>query len=295
MKFLENVPRLKRQVEKRRSSNKENSSDRSSRSDDSFKGRLSGRTNSKAGKSDRDSNRNPSGEEDGDRKKGSDDELRRSSSQSRNTYRPEAERRRRADLKLDKFDGRGPLEVFFYQFDNCSEHNEWDESEKLSQLKGALKDAAAQIMMGDQGEGWTYEQLRGELQKCFGLEGHKSQYRNQLKIRRRQKGESLRALYQDVSHLLLLAHPGRKNETRDDISVDAFIDTLNDYELERSVKDRFPKDLAGAFQIALDLEANRKSLHHGEDRRDRGKNFRTDVEARAVSQDVDWRERVVAL
>ena len=275
--------------EREGSSNKGNSSDQSSRTDDSFEGRPSRRTNSS-----RDLNRDLSDEEDRDRR-GQDDRSRRSSFPSRSPYRTEGEKRRRADLKLDKFDGRGPLEVFFYQFDNCSEHNEWDESEKLSQLKGALKDAAAQIMMGDQGEGWTYEQLRGELQKCFGLEGHKSQYRNQLKIRRRQKGESLRALYQDVSHLLLLAHPGRKNETRDDISVDAFIDTLNDYELERSVKDRFPKDLAGAFQIALDLEANRKSLHHGEDRRDRGKNFRTDVEARAVSQDIDWRERVVAL
>ena len=154
------------------------------------------------------------------------------------------------------------------------------------------KGAAAQVMMGDRGEGLTYRRLREELQKCFGLEGHTGQFRNQLKMKRRQKGESLRTLYQDVSHLLLLAFPGPQSELRDHLSVEAFIDSLNDYELKRSVKDRFPKTLAGAFQIALDLEANRKSLHVGDERRDKGKHYRTDMEARAVSQDVDWKDRV---
>ena len=275
-------------------SNKGNSVDRGSGSDDLFEERPSRRTNSNTGKS-RDLNRDSSDEEDRDRRRGSDDRSRRSRVSSRSPYRTEGERRRRMDLKLDKFDGKESLEVFLLQFDNCSEHNEWDESEKLSQLKGALKESAAQVMMGNQEEEWTYKDLRKELQKCFGLEGHKSQYRNQLKIRRRQKGESLRALYQDVSHLLLLAHPGRKNETRDDISVDAFIDALNDFELERSVRDRFPEDLASAFQIALDLEANRKCLHLGEERRDRGKHYRTDVEARAVSQEVNVLERMEAM
>ena len=196
---------------------------------------------------------------------------------------------------MDKFDGKESLEVFLLQFDNCSEHNEWDESEKLSQLKGALKGGAAQIMMGNRGEVLTYSKLREELQKCFGLEGHLGQYWTQLKDRRRQKGESLRALYQDVSHLALLAFPGPQSELKDRLSVDAFVDSLNDYELKRSVKDRFPKDLANAFQIALDLEANRKSLHNEEERRDKGKHYRTDVEARVVTQDTDWKERVVAL
>ena len=150
-------------------------------------------------------------------------------------------------------------------------------------------------MMGDHGGVLTYKKLRGELQKCFGLEGHVGQYWTQLKERRRQKGESLRALYQDISHLALLAFPGPQNELKDRLSVDAFVDSLNDYELKRSVKDRFPKDLASAFQIALDLEANRKSLHNEEERRDKGKHYRTDVEARVVSQEVNVLERMDAM
>jgi len=160
-------------------------------------------------------------------------------------------------LKPDKYDGTTPLEIFLLQFDNCVEHNQWGVVESLAQLKSALRGTAAQVLMGSQGLAIGYLELREELQKCFGIEGHTAQYRTMLKTRRRQPGESLRALYQDVCRILMLAYPGPQNELRDLLAVEAFIDSLDDVDLEISVKDKFPKNLAEAFQVALRLEANR--------------------------------------
>src|SRR5206468_1990835 len=102
-----------------------------------------------------------------------------------------------------------------------------------------------------QGAALDYNGLRAELQKCFGVEGHTAQYRTLLKVRRRQPRENLHTLYQDVCRLLMLAYPGPQTELRDQLAVEAFVDSLNDADLEVRVKDRFPSDLAEAFRIAL--------------------------------------------
>src|SRR6267154_6022186 len=113
--------------------------------------------------------------------------------------------------------------------------------------------------MGNEGGVMGYKALRAELQKCFGVEGHTTQFRTMLKSRRRQTGESLRTLYQDICRLVMLAYPGPQNDLRDLLAVEAFTDSLDDVELQVSVKDKFPKNLAEAFQAALRLEANRPS------------------------------------
>jgi len=93
----------------------------------------------------------------------------------------------------------------------------------------------------------------------------------------------------------MLAYPGPQSVLRDELAVEAFVDSLDDSELEISVKDRFPKDLVDAFQIALRLEANRpagmKNKEAGRVGRanpEAGGKFkgRNDVEARQV----DWQE-----
>jgi transposase InsO family protein len=201
-------------------------------------------------------------------------------------------------LKPERYDGTTPLEIFLLQFDNCVEYNGWDKDESLAQLKGALKGTAAQVLMGNQGKAMDYNALRSELNKCFGVEGHTAQYRTMLKTRRRQPGESLRTLYQDIGRLLMLAYPGPQNDLRDLLAVEAFVDSLDDSELEVSVKDKFPRDLAEAFQAALRLEANRPSMRkvkyeeRGErpvsDTRVRSRG-RNDIESRRV----EWHEEDV--
>ena len=198
-------------------------------------------------------------------------------------------------IKPEKYDGTTSLEIFLLQFDNCVTHNCWAEDESLAQLKGALKGTAARVLMGAQGATLDYTQLRSELQKCFGAEGNTAQYRLMLKSRRRHPGEGLRALYQDVCNLLMYAYPGPQNDLREQLSIEAFIDTLDDADLEVRVKDRFPKTLTEAFQVALLLEANRSPAgkstdkvekYHGEAKvKPRA---RHDVEGRHVSMEDEY-------
>ena len=233
----------------------------------------------------------------------------RQHSRQRGTDESDSERTptKRGFLKLDKYDGTSPLEVFLYQFDNCCEYNKWNSGEKLAQLKAALKGNAAQVLLGGEEVSFSYRTLRDELQKCFGVEGHTAQFRTMLRVRRRQHGESLRALYQDICKLLMLAYPGPSSELKDQLAVEAFVDSLEDEDLERRVKDRFPKDLAEAFKIALSLEANNSSRgvrREVETRRAPVRNYRRDLDARAMQDEgaiedrldeVEWRLRSAQL
>ena len=101
----------------------------------------------------------------------------------------------------------------------------------MAQLKGALQGAPAQILMGGQGSNFDYDELREQLQKCFGVDGHVNHFQNVLKTRRRRPNESLRSLYQDICHLCLQAYPGPQNELKDQLAVTAFIDSLDDPDL----------------------------------------------------------------
>ena len=83
----------------------------------------------------------------------------------------------------------------------------------------------------------------------------------------------------------MLAYPGPKSDLKEEIAIEAFIDSLDDPDLERRVKDRFPKTLSETLTIALSLEANNsRGRREGDVKRDRPRQYRTDLEARAVAQ-----------
>jgi hypothetical protein len=84
--------------------------------------------------------------------------------------------------------------------------------------------------------------------------------------------------------LLLQAYPGPQTELRDQLAVEAFIDSLDDSDLEIRVKDRFPKTLASAFQIAISLEANQlKPRKENDAKKEKTKAYRPEIEARKVN------------
>ena len=200
---------------------------------------------------------------------------------------------KRSLSQLDKYDGTGSLEVFLRLFDNCSKYYHWSDREKLSQLIGALRGNAAQVLLGGEEVNYSYKSLREELQKCFGNTGQATQFRIMLRSRRRQANESLQSLYQDVCRLLTLAYPGPRTKLSDDLSVDAFTDSLNDPDLQQRVRDRFPSDLAEAYKIALSLEANTAYINRDhEAKRLPARHYRSDLNARAIQQDSSFDERL---
>jgi len=62
-------------------------------------------------------------------------------------------------------------------------------------------------------------------------------------------------VYDDVSRLVLLAYPGEQSVHRDDFGVEAFIEALDDYQLELYVRSQNPKDLEAALKHASIYES----------------------------------------
>ena len=80
-------------------------------------------------------------------------------------------------------------------------------------------------------------------------------YRSQLKAKLRSKGESLADLSQEIQKLVRKAYPNVSKEMKDRFSMDAFIDSLNDSDLEWSIHQGHPRTLLEAVQLAHEYEA----------------------------------------
>ena len=82
-------------------------------------------------------------------------------------------------------------------------------------------------------------------------------FQNELRCRRRSKGESLRELSQDIQRLMALAYPGEKSGLSEHIARDAFLGALDDPEFELKIREREPVDLDSAVKLAQRFEVFR--------------------------------------
>ena len=72
-------------------------------------------------------------------------------------------------VKLVNFDGNTCLQTFLARFDNCAEYFEWDDSDKLFQLRASLVEAAVQILC-DAGKQSLVSRIVALLKARFGSE-----------------------------------------------------------------------------------------------------------------------------
>jgi len=87
-------------------------------------------------------------------------------------------------------------------------YNDWTENDKLAHVRLRLAGTAAHELSGGINAVPTYSDLVEKLEKRFRTKDQSGRYRSKLKGRRRQKGESLYNVYDDISRLVLLAYPG---------------------------------------------------------------------------------------
>ena len=103
----------------------------------------------------------------------------------------------------------------------------------------------------------TSADLSSQLRAWHGFEHQADSYRTQLKCRRRNKGESLAALVQDIRRMVTLAFPGPASTVTDSVACDAFLEALDDPEMAlriREIREREPESLDQAFRVAQRLE-----------------------------------------
>lgn len=161
-------------------------------------------------------------------------------------------------LKPEKFDGRGSLETFLYMFENCASYNRWRGKDKTAYLRWSLTGIAAQLLWGT--SELTYDELIEKLRGRFGGKGMEEKFQNELRYRRRAKGESLRELAQDIRRLMALAYPGEKSSLAEHIARDSFLCALDDPEFELKIREQEPPDLDAAVKTALRFEVFRGAV-----------------------------------
>jgi len=120
----------------------------------------------------------------------------------------------------------------------------------------------------------SFRRLVKALQARFGTEKQAPAFKAQLRARTRRANESLQSYYQEICHLTLRAFPGRSNEATSEWALDAFINGLNDPDLQRRLWDKEPKTVEGAYaeaqrQISISGEQSSYSAHEKQDRRAR--------------------------
>jgi len=82
-----------------------------------------------------------------------------------------------------------------------------------------------------------------------------SQVQKPIEGQTKTENESLYNVYDDISRLVLLAYLGEQSVHRDDFGVKAFIEALDDYQLELYVGSQNPKDLEAALKHASIMES----------------------------------------
>jgi len=162
-------------------------------------------------------------------------------------------------MKLMTYDGTGSLETFLAKFARLAEYMRWDDTDRYYHLCASLEGIAGQVLW-DAGPQATVSDVITLLRTRFGNELQAERFRAELRARRHQPRESLQQLYLDVSKLVALAYPATTPELSSHVAKEAFIEVLNDPQLQLKVMEREPRLVADALNIATRLEAYEASL-----------------------------------
>jgi hypothetical protein len=100
-------------------------------------------------------------------------------------------------IKLSRYDGLTPLETHLDKYENCADYHKWGPHDRLCHLKASLDGHAGQVLW-EAGDKSTEKDIVELLRNRFGNVNQTERYRAELRNRRRKRGESIQAVYQDI-------------------------------------------------------------------------------------------------
>jgi hypothetical protein len=144
-----------------------------------------------------------------------------------------------------------------------AEINSWSQEDMALELATSLRDTALGVL-GDVevSERRNYNILVLSLTNRFEPPNYAEVYKAELKSRLRSKDENLCVLAQDIKRLIRKAYVGDPKTTRDKLARDAFIDALNEVDMEWEVYQKKPASIDHALQLAMEYEAFNKARRH---------------------------------
>ncbi|XP_041367015.1 eukaryotic translation initiation factor 3 subunit A-like [Gigantopelta aegis] len=132
----------------------------------------------------------------------------------------------------------------------------WTDEEKAKYLAVALRGSAQQMLSHvPDGSRAKYVDILKVLEKRFAPANIEELYKSELRMRRRQPGESLLELGQAIQRLVFLAYPSAPQDVMDTLSKDNFLESLTDSEMRLKVLLGRPKTYDETIQAAVSLDA----------------------------------------
>jgi hypothetical protein len=158
-----------------------------------------------------------------------------------------------------EYDGKANWEDFHIQFEIIAEMNGWDYSRRAAELAASLRGPALKVLSSlnspDRGD---YETLTRALNSRFNSYGNEGEiHKANLRTRKRQQGESLAELAQEIRVLVRKAYPKATGEIYEELTIAAFTEALSDTDLEWTVVNSCPTTSEEALTVATRLEAFR--------------------------------------
>ena len=103
------------------------------------------------------------------------------------------------------------------------------------------------------------------MQRCYGNSQQHEKFKLERKSRRRKPDEDIQSLAQEVERLVPRAYPRAPADLRETLSLDSFLDALDDPSLQCQLREREPVTLNEAVATALRLEAINLSTLRGKE------------------------------
>lgn len=163
--------------------------------------------------------------------------------------------------KPPKYDGSTSVKDYLVQFDMLMALNNWAKSRAALELATSLVGPAREVLSDMASyERTDFNMLTTALKNRFEPENQQQIYRVQLKQRLRKSNESLPELAHDIKKLVRKANPDASAIMREKLAQDAFIDALNERDLQWAVLQSDPDSVDEAVSTALQYEAIHKKV-----------------------------------
>ena len=159
------------------------------------------------------------------------------------------------NVKPRDYDGQGSWRTYRSHFERVASLNQWKE-EKLEFLWIHLSGIALSFVEGlPQDQQTDYETVCKALEFRFGAERMATIHKAELLAKKREPGETLSALGQEIRRLVNGAYPQFPPAAQEEIAIERFLDAMEKPQLRRNIHESEPKTLDQAVEKGLQMEA----------------------------------------
>lgn len=160
------------------------------------------------------------------------------------------------DVLPDKFAGKVPWADYYRHFCVCMRMNGWNDIDAGQFLASRLQGAALKVLNNlPADQPISFRALVTQLERRFGPGQEAENFMLELRVRRRQKDESLQQLGQAIRDLTSLAYPEMLSDVRERLAKTHFSEAIDDAEIRSAIFRAHPKTLDEAITAALTTES----------------------------------------